>query len=951
VTGQHHVLAYDAYNGRELWCRELRGAGRTGADWCSANFVADDDSLYVAVGTACHRLDQATGRTLAVYAVPEGLLRRAIPKELPPVDVAWPTTWQVFGPVPKGTPPPPRDALKSVPSKLGVGGKTYAASSLEAIDGMLDFTYLYGGYGFGPLRWWRKPGPYPRGEPKTDMEMEQSICYAFARIHCPTAGRLIIGAGSDWWMQWFLDGEPIYDTLDGGNDAHPYAITNHVFSTEVAAGDHVLTVLVKAGSRGWCLISAGGAKYAPQLQPLLGGRKSGSWGYLSVAGDLLLGTYVEPRAPDHEAVALFALDKKDGRERWTHKATRRIFNTSIAFGDGRLFLLDGLSSQEISKAKRAGQKLEPKDTVVALDLAKGAELWRQEGAPPEGFLEYAKGVVVVSSNMAYDAATGKKLWEQKTRAERIPLVHGDWVIAQPNAFNLRTGEQRMAASLLTGERQPWEFLRAYGCGSLAGCQSLLFFRSGAMGFLDLTNDGTTTFGGIKPGCAVHMIPAGGLLVLPESASGCTCSYNFQASLALVPGPARGDAWYAFPGRANDQPLRELHLNLGAPGDRRDPKGTPWLGFPRPAMPGACPVPVVAEGQEKGWFYQPSDRAEVKGTEFPWLYTSGFRGRVEFLIDLCPTRPLVMASCDKPPALDGGFDDDCWWTVEGVHFDSNTHRLEPSTELRACRDAENFYFGYSRGAVIRRGKHLPFVGSRPGKEGPLSRDDALELMFTDSRRKVGVHFGVSCGGARFEGLNNLAEKKGTDLSWNGDWKSAVRMSAKDWTAEIAIPLKTLAQAKIDTADLQINVMSQNLSGQGRDRVYLADPGKATFSRSQRFVPIVAAPVPVRERAFTLRLHFAEPDETVKPGERVFSVMLPEVGGMLGYRPILSDFDIVAEAGGPNRALVKEFRGIKAREEIPLLFMPRVSYSGMGTGQPPEEEKPPVICAIELLTEGE
>ena len=31
-----------------------------------------------------------------------------------------------------------------------------------------------------------------------------------------------------------------------------------------------------------------------------------------------------------------------------------------------------------------------------------------------------------------------------------------------------------------------------------------------------------------------MIPAGGLLLIPEASSGCTCNYSIQTSLAFLP---------------------------------------------------------------------------------------------------------------------------------------------------------------------------------------------------------------------------------------------------------------------------------------------------------------------------------------------------------------------------------------------------------------------------------
>ena len=42
------------------------------------------------------------------------------------------------------------------------------------------------------------------------------------------------------------------------------------------------------------------------------------------------------------------------------------------------------------------------------------------------------------------------------------------------------------------------------------------------------------FGGIRPGCWINVIPAGGLVLMPDSTTGCKCSYLNTATIALQP---------------------------------------------------------------------------------------------------------------------------------------------------------------------------------------------------------------------------------------------------------------------------------------------------------------------------------------------------------------------------------------------------------------------------------
>jgi hypothetical protein len=86
-----------------------------------------------------------------------------------------------------------------------------------------------------------------------------------------------------------------------------------------------------------------------------------------------------------------------------------------------------------------------------------------------------------------------------------------------------------------------------------------------------------------------------------------------------------------------------------------------------------------------------------------------------------------------------------------------------------------------------------------------------------------------------------------------------------------------------------------------------------------------------RPYTVRLHFLEPDD-VKPGERVFDVSLQGTG-------VLSDFDIMREAGGRNRGLVNEFKGVQAGKELVVKLHPSARAKVAA----------PILCGIEVVAE--
>ncbi|MCC6488684.1 MAG: PQQ-binding-like beta-propeller repeat protein, partial [Candidatus Hydrogenedentes bacterium] len=84
----------------------------------------------------------------------------------------------------------------------------------------------------------------------------------------------------------------------------------------------------------------------------------------------------------------------------------------------------------------------------------------------------------------------------------------------------------------------------------------------------------------------------------------------------------------------------------------------------------------------------------------------------------------------------------------------------------------------------------------------------------------------------------------------------------------------------------------------------------------------------DRLHTVRLHFAEP-EPATPGSRVFNVLLQ------GER-VLERFDIIQEAGGERRGVLKEFKS------VPVSSVLAVDFEPVST-------EPPLLCGIEVVAE--
>jgi outer membrane protein assembly factor BamB len=71
VQGENIVMVYDSYNGVLQWKRQIPGAMRTRLKRSECgNLAASQDSLFVAVGDKCLRLEAETGRTRTTFDMP-----------------------------------------------------------------------------------------------------------------------------------------------------------------------------------------------------------------------------------------------------------------------------------------------------------------------------------------------------------------------------------------------------------------------------------------------------------------------------------------------------------------------------------------------------------------------------------------------------------------------------------------------------------------------------------------------------------------------------------------------------------------------------------------------------------------------------------------------------------------------------------------------------------------
>jgi len=355
---------------------------------------------------------------------------------------------------------------------------------------------------------------------------------------------------------------------------------------------------------------------------------------------------------------LVAMDRHNGKVLWEFDAKYSFRHNTIAVGSGKVFCIDGLSGAKLNYLRHRGFKNPEKNTLYALDASTGDIIWQTSDNVFGTWLGYSTehdvliqagsqsgdraGDEVGEGMIAYQGSNSDVLWSIDEKYKGPPILLHDRIItqtgggsgsaeAEAKVFDLFTGEKIMRKHALTGESIPWTWVRFKGCNTAIASEHLLTFRSASGAFVDLTRaQGTTSIGGFKSGCTSNLIVANGVLNAPDYTRTCICSYQNQASLALVHMP-QVEQWTFdyYPLPSEPTPVKRIGINLGAPGNWFADNRTLWLEFP--SVGGPSPdIPIRAKYENPQWFRYHSSR--VKG-KHNWVAASGVRGITDISIRL------------------------------------------------------------------------------------------------------------------------------------------------------------------------------------------------------------------------------------------------------------------------------------------------------------------------------
>jgi len=448
-----------------------------------------------------------------------------------------------------------RFVLRRTPSKqvgdwthMYAGSANTACSQDQLIRGELQ------------LRWYGRPGP----QHMVDRHHRTSPPLVIAgRMFLPGNNRIIgVDAynGTVLWQQTIANFRRVGAMRDSGS--------------MVASADLLYAV---ANNRCHLLDTATGKEIRQFTTPARSDKQPRHWGYIARVGNELYGTTTRVGAArrDHSreqinetyydfipivtSDSIFARHRTEGQLKWQYKPRGAIINPTITISSDRIYFIESDNKKTLeSKNGRSTLQhlLGGGSRLVALDRLRGTLLWEK----PSGlkqiqhhlFLGYAQETLVAVGTRnhldgtaqqlwydikAFSAKDGRPLWTaSQNQRQTIGGSHGEQdhhpaivqniVYVEPFAYHLATGARRANWNMSRG---------GHGCGTISASAAACFFRAGNPTMCDLATGKMSKVTEVsRPGCWINMIPAGGLLLIPEASSGCTCNFPIQTSMAFGP---------------------------------------------------------------------------------------------------------------------------------------------------------------------------------------------------------------------------------------------------------------------------------------------------------------------------------------------------------------------------------------------------------------------------------
>lgn len=395
------------------------------------------------------------------------------------------------------------------------------------------------------VAWWGKPGPRPMAD---RGNRNPAPLYA--------GGRLFVQGNRNFWgidayngtILWSFQTPNIRRSNMARDLSNMVATKDYLYIVE---GPRCYAVNAQTGERDKVFS-------VPQLTV---DGKPMDWGYLGVVGDQLVATgndrganYLGDQGEWFEDMGdgdvgkvasryAFSMDRYTGKVQWLDDKGVKANATMTIAGD-QLFFVEAEESAgaRVDNGRFVG-KLPDKLTLRAVDLSSGETKWKKEvDFSAYRFMLYLSAgdgkLVAVGSDenknyhtQVFDQRDGEACWDQVDKDKK---GHHSGHLQHPVIIGNQLIMNRMIRNVHDGALIRDNLLERRGCGGMAAGANGVAYRAHFHGFWDLESDTRSEFLGIRGGCWLGQIPAGGMLLAPETSAGCSCTHSIQTSIGYVP---------------------------------------------------------------------------------------------------------------------------------------------------------------------------------------------------------------------------------------------------------------------------------------------------------------------------------------------------------------------------------------------------------------------------------
>ncbi|NOY81083.1 MAG: PQQ-binding-like beta-propeller repeat protein [Kiritimatiellaeota bacterium] len=306
------------------------------------------------------------------------------------------------------------------------------------------------------------------------------------------------------------------------------------------------------------------------------------WGYVGISGDRLIGSGTRDGAimefgkkSDYRSIwynnaavvtslSIFGVDLADPATAWRYTPEHGVVvNPTVTLLNGKVLFVE---STNPDAGKDPDGKLTPAELwrggprLTALDSTDGSVKWSVpidlDRFDNTVYMSGKDGVLVLTGTwvgkidgkrliqyrlIGVSVADGRELWrsdDTPSFADRVQGGHGEQTQHPAIVGDVVYGPG-FARTLKTGAAwKGWKWNKGATCSTLSASAFCAFSRRLGNPTIESFADGKQRrlTRATRPACLINILPAAGLVLIPEGSSGCTCGYALQTTLALHPAP-------------------------------------------------------------------------------------------------------------------------------------------------------------------------------------------------------------------------------------------------------------------------------------------------------------------------------------------------------------------------------------------------------------------------------